>query len=121
MNIVGAQHGYVDDAAAVVDQINQSGADLLFVAMGSPRQEFWIAENLPRLRPCLCMGIGGSLDVISGAATRAPAVYSKTGTEWLYRLIVQPSRIRRQLVLPLYVLDVFKAILAPRGRMRTNA
>jgi N-acetylglucosaminyldiphosphoundecaprenol N-acetyl-beta-D-mannosaminyltransferase len=121
LNIAGAQHGFFDDAAAVVDKINQSGADLLFVAMGSPRQEFWIAENLPRVRACLCMGIGGSLDVLSGAAARAPALYSKTGTEWLYRLITQPSRIRRQLVLPLYVLDVFKAMLAPRGRIRTNA
>jgi len=120
LKIAGAQHGFFDDPAAVVDRINQSGADLLFVAMGSPRQEFWIAENRPRLRPCLCMGIGGSLDVISGAATRAPALFSKTGTEWLYRLITQPSRLRRQLVLPLYVLDVLKAMFAPRERILTN-
>jgi len=120
LNIAGSQSGYFSDPTAVVDQINQSGADLLFVAMGSPRQEFWIAENLPRLRPCLCMGIGGSLDVISGAAARAPALFCKTGTEWLYRLITHPSRLRRQLVLPLYVLDVLKAMLAPRGRIRTN-
>jgi len=120
LNIVGAQHGFFDDVTAVVDRINQSGADLLFVAMGSPRQEFWIAENRPNLRPCLCMGIGGSLDVISGAATRAPALFSKTGTEWLYRLIAQPSRLRRQMVLPLYLLDVLKAMFAPRRCMPTD-
>jgi N-acetylglucosaminyldiphosphoundecaprenol N-acetyl-beta-D-mannosaminyltransferase len=120
LKIAGAQHGFINDSAQVVDRINQSGADLLFVAMGSPRQEFWITENLPLLKPCLCMGIGGSLDVISGAVNRAPALFSKTGTEWLYRLIAQPSRLRRQLVLPLYVLDVLKAMLVPRGRILTN-
>ena len=120
LNIVGTQHGFFDDAKPVVDRINQSGADLLFVAMGSPRQEFWIAENRPNLRPCLCMGIGGSLDVISGAATRAPVLFSKTGTEWLYRLIAQPSRFRRQIVLPLYLLDVLKAMFAPRRPILTN-
>jgi len=117
LKIVGTQHGFFAEPAEVVDRINQSGADLLFVAMGSPRQEFWIAENLPLLKPCLCMGIGGSLDVLSGAVTRAPAVFSKTGTEWLYRLITQPSRIRRQLVLPLYMLDVLKAMLTSRWRI----
>ena len=115
LKIVGSQHGFFTDPAEVINKINQSGADLLFVAMGSPRQEFWIAENLPRLKPCLCMGIGGSLDVLSGTVTRAPALFSKTGTEWLYRLITQPSRIRRQLVLPLYMLDVLKAMVTPRG------
>jgi N-acetylglucosaminyldiphosphoundecaprenol N-acetyl-beta-D-mannosaminyltransferase len=120
LNIVGTQHGFCGDATAVVDKINQSEADLLFVAMGSPRQEFWIAENRPHLRPCLCMGIGGSLDVISGATTRAPALFSNTGTEWLYRLITQPSRLRRQLVLPLYALDVLKAMFASRGRILIN-
>jgi N-acetylglucosaminyldiphosphoundecaprenol N-acetyl-beta-D-mannosaminyltransferase len=113
LDIAGSHHGYFDDPAAVVDRINQSGAELLFVAMGSPRQEFWIAENLPRLKPCLCMGIGGGLDVLSGATRRAPALFSKTGTEWLYRLITQPSRLRRQLVLPLFVADVLKARFAP--------
>ena len=72
LKIVGAQHGFFADQTKVVKKINQSGADLLFVAMGSPRQEFWIAENLPRLKPYLCMGIGGSLDVVSGAVTRLP-------------------------------------------------
>ncbi len=120
LKIAGAHHGFFDDPAPVVDKINQSGADLLFVAMGSPRQEYWIAENLPSLKPCLCMGIGGSLDVISGVVNRAPALFSKSGTEWLYRLITQPSRLRRQLVLPLYVLDVLKAMVVPRERVLTD-
>ncbi|MEO8052977.1 MAG: WecB/TagA/CpsF family glycosyltransferase, partial [Acidobacteriota bacterium] len=115
LRIAGSQHGFFEHPTAVVDKINQSGAELLFVAMGSPRQEFWITENLSRLKPCLCMGIGGSLDVISGAATRAPALFSMTGTEWLYRLIAQPSRLQRQRVLPLFVLDVLKAMLSSRG------
>src|SRR2546425_346563 len=82
--------------AAVVEKINASGADLLFVAMGSPRQEYWIAEQMTRLQTRFCMGIGGTLDVLSGAAKRAPALFRKTGLEWLFRLLTQPSRLRRQ-------------------------
>ena len=70
LRIAGNQHGYFESAAEVVQKINGSGADLLFVAMGSPRQEFWISEHMPGLNTCFCMGVGGSLDVISGATQR---------------------------------------------------
>src|SRR6266850_1660854 len=62
LRIVGRQDGYFKNSSAVVEQINESGADLLFVAMGTPRQELWISEQMPRLRTSFCMGIGGSLD-----------------------------------------------------------
>jgi len=107
--IAGNRHGYFEHSDEIVESVNSSGADLLFVAMGSPRQEFWIGEHMPRLRATFCMGVGGSLDILSGAIRRAPAMFRKTGTEWLYRLLSEPRRIRRQLVLPLFVLDVLRA------------
>ena len=67
-------------------------ANVLFVALGSPRQELWIAENLDRLRPVLCMGVGGSFDVLSGKARRAPLVFRRSGTEWLFRLLMHPKK-----------------------------
>jgi len=115
LKIVGRQHGYVKDSAAVVDAINRSGADLLFVAMGSPRQEFWIDEHLPALSTTFCMGVGGSFDVVSGTARRAPAPFRKTGTEWLYRLLVQPSRLKRQMALPAFALGVLAGAIRRRS------
>ena len=88
--------------------INDSGADLLFVAMGSPRQEYWISKYLDELTVSFCMGVGGSFDVLSGTARRAPAPFRKTGTEWLYRLIRYPARARRQIALPLFAFSVLR-------------
>lgn len=112
LNIAGSRDGFFRDSAEVIQQVNGSGADLLFVAMGSPRQELWIAEHMAHLTPCFCMGVGGTLDVVAGTARWAPALFRKTGTEWLFRLLTQPSRARRQLALPLYAVDVLKAVFA---------
>jgi N-acetylglucosaminyldiphosphoundecaprenol N-acetyl-beta-D-mannosaminyltransferase len=114
LKIVGRQDGYFKNSSAVVDQINQSGADLLFVAMGTPRQELWISEHMPHLRASFCMGVGGSLDVVGGAGRRAPALFRKTGTEWFFRLLVQPSRLQRQMVLPLFMVEIFRVLIAAR-------
>jgi N-acetylglucosaminyldiphosphoundecaprenol N-acetyl-beta-D-mannosaminyltransferase len=114
LKIAGTQHGFFTDNAEVVQRINESGADLLFVALGSPRQEYWLSEQMPRLNPSFCMGVGGSLDVVSGAARRAPAVFRKTGTEWLFRLLSQPSRLSRQIALPLFTWAVLKEMRSIR-------
>jgi N-acetylglucosaminyldiphosphoundecaprenol N-acetyl-beta-D-mannosaminyltransferase len=114
LKIVGRQHGYFEDSTAVVENINDSRADLLFVGMGSPRQEFWIGEQMPILKTPFCMGVGGSFDIVSGAVRRAPAPFRKTGTEWLYRLLAQPSRLRRQVALPLFALQIVKSMISPR-------
>jgi N-acetylglucosaminyldiphosphoundecaprenol N-acetyl-beta-D-mannosaminyltransferase len=116
LSIVGSQDGYFKNSAEVVAAINESGAELLFVAMGSPRQELWVGENLPRLNVRFCMGLGGTLDVVSGVAKWAPAFWRKTGTEWLFRALTQPRR--RFPVLwtnGLFMLDVLKAALAGQG------
>ncbi|HYM08909.1 MAG TPA: WecB/TagA/CpsF family glycosyltransferase [Terriglobales bacterium] len=114
LRITGRQHGYFENSAAVVDSINRSEAELLFVAMGSPRQEFWLSEHMPRLNTTFCMGVGGSLDVISGTAKRAPALFQKTGTEWLFRLLLQPGRIRRHMALPAFALGVLRSAMGYR-------
>jgi N-acetylglucosaminyldiphosphoundecaprenol N-acetyl-beta-D-mannosaminyltransferase len=116
LRIVGRQDGYFKNSLAVVEQINDSEADLLFVALGTPRQEFWISEQMPRLRTSFCMGIGGSLDVVGGASKRAPAFFRKTGTEWLFRLLVQPSRLQRQMALPLFTVEILRALVVAHKR-----
>lgn len=90
----------------IVDLINRSGADILFVAYGAPQQDKWIARNLPRLKVGMAMGVGGSLDFIAGTTPRAPIWMREHGLEWLYRLIRQPWRLRRMLRLPRFAMCV---------------
>ena len=107
LQIVGSQDGFFDDPMAVVDQINASRAQVLFVAMGSPTQEYWISSHREMLDVSFCMGVGGSFDVASGVSRRAPAMFRKTGTEWLYQLMTQPHRrFRRQLIYVPFMLRV---------------
>jgi N-acetylglucosaminyldiphosphoundecaprenol N-acetyl-beta-D-mannosaminyltransferase len=108
IRIVGSRHGYfsADAVDDIVDDINVSEADVLFVALGMPRQEMWIDENLKRLRPPVLMGIGGTLDIVAGRLGRAPRSIQKAHLEWLYRLAQEPWRIRRQWVLIPFVLRV---------------
>jgi N-acetylglucosaminyldiphosphoundecaprenol N-acetyl-beta-D-mannosaminyltransferase len=122
LRIVGRQDGYFRDSAAVVEQINASQADLLFVAMGSPKQEYWIWEHRDAINAAFCMGVGGSLDVVSGKIKRAPKLFRSTGTEFLFQLATEPSRWRRQVVYAPYMLKVFReklfgrsAFARPRG------
>ena len=109
LKLVGRRNGYFEDAAAVVKDINAAAPDLLFVAMGSPRQEYWIGKHQAALDVPFCMGVGGTLDVVSGNAKWAPAICRKTGTEWFYRLVTDPRRWRRQLVLPAFALRILRA------------
>lgn len=116
LRIVGRQDGYFGEVGPVIEQINASGADMLFVAMGSPRQEFWITEHRAALDVPFFMGVGGTLDVISGAARRAPAICRRTGTEFLYRLLSDPRRVRRQWVLPAFAAGVIREALRRGAR-----
>ena len=77
--------------------------DLLFVAFGAPKQEKWIYKNLPKLNVKIVMGVGGSFDYISGKVPRAPKFFRNFGLEWLFRLIIQPWRIKRQIKLIKYL------------------
>ncbi|GAA0315584.1 WecB/TagA/CpsF family glycosyltransferase [Bacillus carboniphilus] len=106
INLVGYENGYLQDHDALVERINESGADMLFVALGSPRQELWIRENMPRLNVKVFQGVGGSFDVMAGHVQRAPEGFRKVGLEWLYRLMKEPKRLKRQLVLPKFLIKV---------------
>jgi N-acetylglucosaminyldiphosphoundecaprenol N-acetyl-beta-D-mannosaminyltransferase len=103
LQIVGRQDGYFQNSDEVVEAINNSGAQLVFVAMGSPKQELWITENRGKINAPFCMGVGGTFDVVCGKVEWAPEFFRKTGTEWLYRLVREPKRWKRQLALPKFV------------------
>jgi len=107
--IAGVHSGSPDPAQAadICDLISNSRADLLYVAYGAPAQDKWIYRNRYRLATVsLAMGVGGSLDFISGRAARAPRIFQRLGLEWFYRLLRQPWRWRRMLALPEFVLRV---------------
>ena len=110
--IAGTADGYYYDEGSLVGEINKAQPDVLFVCMGSPKQELWMTGNIERLDVKLCAGLGGSLDVFAGIQKRAPAFMQKLGLEWLYRLVREPSRIKRMIKLPLFVMAlIWKRIL----------
>jgi len=103
--IAGTRNGFFKpaDVPGIVDDIRASGARLLFVGLGSPRQEVWLSEHLAATGCGVGIGVGGSFDVIGGRVQRAPEVWRRLGLEWLYRLVKEPHRWRRQLALPQFV------------------
>ncbi|MBT9164246.1 MAG: N-acetylglucosaminyldiphosphoundecaprenol N-acetyl-beta-D-mannosaminyltransferase [candidate division WS2 bacterium] len=92
--IIGYHHGYFDDELKVVNIIKQLSPDILIVGMGTPQQEKFIYHNRDLLS-CLAVGVGGSLDIWGGFVKRAPAIYTKWGLEWFYRLVREPKRYSR--------------------------
>ena len=104
--ISGTLDGYVKDTQQIVTTINEAKPHILFVALGSPKQELFIKNHMDQLHVNVFQGVGGSFDVYSGNVKRAPELFQKTGTEWLYRLLKQPSRIKRQLALPMFLVKV---------------
>lgn len=99
LRIAGSHHGYFDDDGRVAEAIARSGARLLFVAMPSPRKEYFLADRMSSLGPVFAMGVGGSFDVWAGLIRRAPRWVQRAGLEWLYRLLQEPGRMwRRYLV-----------------------
>lgn len=108
VKIVGCHNGYFTDAdvPAIIEAINQSGAEMLFVALGAPKQERWILAHREELKPRILMGIGGSFDVLAGKMERAPKWMQDASLEWAFRLYKQPSRFMRMLALPKFALKV---------------
>jgi len=105
LQVASKRNGYFSDAQTpeIVAEIAASGARMLFAGMGSPRQEYWLAENLRATGCGAGIGVGGSFDVIAGRIERAPDLVRRLGLEWLYRLAKEPRRWRRQLALPRFV------------------
>ena len=107
--IAGTHHGYLDgrksEYEAVIDEIRHTGADVVFVCMGFPKQERWICANassLPSVR--LFMGLGGSLDVWCGSVRRAPLPFRALGIEWLWRTLIEPHRAKELLAVPTFLI-----------------
>jgi N-acetylglucosaminyldiphosphoundecaprenol N-acetyl-beta-D-mannosaminyltransferase len=98
VQLVGRQHGYFtpDEEPRVADDIRQSAADVLFVAMTSPKKERFLATWGPELAVPVCHGVGGSFDVLAGKVRRAPGMWQQLGLEWLYRVIQEPRRLWRR-------------------------
>lgn len=110
LRIAGTRNGYFaeSDEPEIIDKINASNADLLMVCLGAPKQEKWINKYKDKLNVKLCIGAGGSLDVVAGTVKRAPEIFIKLNLEWFYRLCKQPSRIGRFMALPKFILTVKK-------------
>ena len=102
IDICGTRHGFFkdEDTDSIIEAINATGADILFVCLGAPKQEKWIFANRDKLKVSLAMGLGGSLDVYAGTVKRAPDIFIKLNLEWFYRLLKQPKRIGRMMNLP---------------------
>ncbi|GGE54711.1 acetylglucosaminyldiphosphoundecaprenol acetyl-beta-D-mannosaminyltransferase [Pullulanibacillus camelliae] len=110
LNIVGYHHGFFDlNDPSIMADIKSKSPDIILVGLGFPRQEQWIDKYRRQMTKGLFIGVGGSFDVLAGEVKRAPLVWRKANLEWLYRLINQPSRWRRMLVLPVYLIKAYKA------------
>lgn len=109
LKLVGYQSGYFNKNNTIVKEINDLKPNIVFVGMGAPRQEKWIWENQSRLTANLLVCEGGSFDYLAGEVRRAPVFIRKIGFDWLFRLAVQPWRLKRQLSLVKFTFLVLKA------------
>ena len=113
INIVGYHHGYFDNSnlgtngekgeSDIINDIVMQKPDFLLVGMGVPKQETWIFQNKNRLGVPVCIGVGGSFDVLSGKIPRAPLWMQNHGMEWFFRLIKEPKRVKRTIYLPYFI------------------
>ena len=106
LRIAGTHDGYFQEDGPVVEEIRRSGADCVFVCLGAPKQEKWMAAYGTATGASLLCGLGGSLDVFAGVVARAPKFWSDHGLEWFYRLCKEPRRIGRMMKLPLFLVHV---------------
>lgn len=114
LKITGTHHGYFTDDNEVIEDIKRCKPDILLAAMGFPKQEKWTWKNREILGVPVCIGVGGSLDVLSGKLKRAPEIFIKLGLEWFYRFLKEPCRFWRLMALPKFMLIVYKEKLFRR-------
>ena len=106
--VCGTMDGYFKDDGEAVARINEARADVVFVGLGAPKQEYFMQKHAPELNVHLMIGLGGTLDGIAGTVKRAPRWMIRLQLEWLYRLIKQPSRLGRMMRLPKFVFAAIK-------------
>lgn len=111
IQIVGVRDGYFkeEDEAGIIKEINATSADVVLVAIGVPKQEKFIKRHQKNLQAKIAIGVGGSFDGMAGVVKRAPLFWQKIHLEWFYRLVQQPSRAKRMVQLPIYLLEVLKS------------
>ncbi|MGE5614788.1 MAG: WecB/TagA/CpsF family glycosyltransferase [Bacillota bacterium] len=116
--IAGCMNGYFteEQVEGIINEINATNADILLVALGAPKQEYWISNHKDKLNSRICIGVGGTLDILSGRARRAPDFFRKNGLEWLYRLMREPRRAKRMLDLPRFMCRVLLSALTGRKK-----
>lgn len=107
LTVCGTHHGYFksDEDAQVARLVADTQPDALFVCLGAPRQELWMAQWGKHTAAKLAIGLGGALDVFAGTVQRAPERFQKLGLEWAYRLVKEPKRITRMAKLPLILVQ----------------
>lgn len=116
IDIVGSHHGYFkgshngnpdhEEEIELIEDINQKKPDIIFVGLGFPGQEKWIDNNKDKIHSKLIIGNGGVIDILAGNSKRAPNLFIKLNLEWFYRLLKEPSRIKRQMALPKFIFNV---------------
>ncbi len=118
IKIVGLHNGFIEgsEEKKVIEEINELKPNVLFVAMGAPKQEKWIYKHQKELKVDVAAGQGGTFDYEAGRIKRAPQFIQKIGLEWLWRLIREPKRIFRMSVLPVYVIKLLVAKDKTKGR-----
>ena len=100
----------------MIDEINASGADIVWVGIGVPKQEKWMAAMRPRLDVSLLVGVGAAFDFHAGLVPQAPSILQDAGLEWAYRLVQEPRRLWRRYLRynPRFVLAILRQVLAHR-------
>lgn len=114
LNIAYSHDGYFQNEDLIIEEIKKSGANLVFTALGAPKQEFFNDKLKTRLQGVASIGLGGTFDVMTGSVKAAPPIYGKLGLEWLYRTIKQPERFKR--IFPTLPLFLFHSIMEASGR-----
>jgi exopolysaccharide biosynthesis WecB/TagA/CpsF family protein len=113
LEIAGTQHGFFkqEDEQQVIDTINASGADVVLVAFGVPRQDIWIARNRHRLKASIVFGVGAQFDFWAGRVSRAPMILRQLGLEWIWRLAIEPRRMFKRYIFgnPAFILRSLKS------------
>ncbi len=109
IDIAYYHHGYFENEDEIINDVIQSGAKLLLCAMGSPKQEYFISKLKQKAKGLIMIGVGGTVDVLSGNVKQAPSIYKKLGIEWLYRTIKQPKRLKR--IFPALPIFFFQSII----------
>jgi N-acetylglucosaminyldiphosphoundecaprenol N-acetyl-beta-D-mannosaminyltransferase len=113
IKLVGRHNGYFkcDEELKIVEEIENTKPDFLIVALGAPFADKWIYKHKARLSSKITLGVGGSLDVISGKVKRAPILWQRLNLEWLFRLISNPTRLKRQMKLPVFAVKAIAEAL----------